>query len=122
MWRGMKRRLHTDSPDSHHFPTLQFKICPPLSEFTTIGTTTTLDGYQHAIAGTSTGNVVDFAWTDPTQHTTSTPETLPASVAGLSVLITNGVIQANAITSDQAYNVSWGNGTTPSLNPEGTYM
>jgi surface antigen len=87
-----------------------------------IGTTLTLDGYQHAIAGTSTGNIVDFAWTDPTQHTTSTPEVLPAPVAGLSVLITSGVIQVNAITTTQAYNVGWANGTNPYLSSEGTYM
>jgi hypothetical protein len=34
MQRRMKRRLYTDSHDSHQFPTLQFKICSPFSEFT----------------------------------------------------------------------------------------
>lgn len=34
MWRGMRRRLYTDSHDSRQFPTLQFKICPPFGEFT----------------------------------------------------------------------------------------
>ncbi len=34
MWRGMRRRLHADSNPSHQIPILQFKICPPLSEFT----------------------------------------------------------------------------------------
>jgi hypothetical protein len=35
IWGGMKRRLYTDSHDSDQIPTLQFKICPLLSEFTT---------------------------------------------------------------------------------------
>ena len=35
MWRGMRRRRDKDSHDSDQIPTLQCKICPPLSEFTT---------------------------------------------------------------------------------------
>jgi hypothetical protein len=34
VWSWMKRRRDKDSHDSDQFPTLQFKICPPLSEFT----------------------------------------------------------------------------------------
>ena len=34
MQRGMKRRLYASSNPSYHIPILQFKICPPLSEFT----------------------------------------------------------------------------------------
>jgi hypothetical protein len=40
MWRGMRRRLHADSHDSEQIPVLQFKSCPPLSEFTREAVTT----------------------------------------------------------------------------------
>src|SRR2546429_7474554 len=36
MWGGMRRWRDKDSHPSHQIPTLQFKTCPPLSEFTTL--------------------------------------------------------------------------------------
>lgn len=75
----------------------------------------TSDGYQNAIAGTSTGAIEDIYWTDPAHASQWQPGAYPASVVGLTTQIISGVIQANGITSSVADNLSWGNGSNPFL-------